>query len=597
LLAAAIAIGLGSCSPPGPDALLQGERLIKEGKYQDAAVRLKKATELLPKNAQAWNHLGLAYHGNRQPEEAARAYQTALARDDKLAAVHFNLGCLYLEQNNLEGATHELATYTFIQKSDVGGWLKFGVTHLRAKRLDAAERCFRTALDLHPRHPEAENDLGVIQFQRRRWQDAHNSFNLALAHNPGYGPAQLNIAIVNHQMLNNRSVALKQYKAYLASQPRGGDWDSVDLAARQLDEELNPQTLALRPVATNPPPATPVRTNAVAAAPAPTRATQNPPLVAAARTNVAPPASPPRVHTAPTNRPAAAVAAARPPEQPTRVASNPPPKPVEIPATAISDDLVVKPAQDLAARNTATPASKGTTAPPSSATNATVSNTEEKTDSSKRSLISRLNPFSRKSEPAKAGTNVLVAQSALAPAAPVDTGTASAAVTRYPYQSIAAPRAGNRAQAQPAFDRGFRAQKAGKPAQAIEEYQNALRADPAYFDACYNLGLAAQDNGDLGLALIAYETALALKADSSNARYNFALALRDSGYPHDAADQLKKLLATNTSELRAHLSLANLGAQQLHQSALAREHYSRVLELKPNHPEAGKIRAWLANNP
>jgi len=27
------------------------------------------------------------------------------------------------------------------------------------------------------------------------------------------------------------------------------------------------------------------------------------------------------------------------------------------------------------------------------------------------------------------------------------------------------------------------------------------------------------------------------------------------------------------------------------------EHYTRVLELNPNHKEAGRIRAWLANNP
>jgi len=155
---AAIAVGLAGCAPPGPEALLQGEQCIKEGRYEEAVVRLKKATALLPKNAQAWNHLGLAHHGNRQPEEAARAYQAALGLDHKLAAAHYNLGCLYLEQNNLEGATQELTTYTLVQKSHVEGWLKFGVTHLRAKRLDAAEKCFRTALDLHPRHPEALND-------------------------------------------------------------------------------------------------------------------------------------------------------------------------------------------------------------------------------------------------------------------------------------------------------------------------------------------------------------------------------------------------------------------------------------------------------
>src|SRR5213594_1212430 len=206
---AALSIGLAGCGPPGPEALLQGEQLIKQGHYEEAVARLKKATALLPKNAQAWNHLGLAQHGNRHPDEAARAYQAALALDHKLAAVHYNLGCLYLEQNNLEGATNELTTYTLVQKSQVEGWLKLGVAQLRAKRLDAAEKCFLAARDLDPRHPhpEALNDLGVIQFQRRRWQDAHNYFNLALHHNPGYGPAQLNIAIVNQQALNNRGSA------------------------------------------------------------------------------------------------------------------------------------------------------------------------------------------------------------------------------------------------------------------------------------------------------------------------------------------------------------------------------------------------------
>jgi tetratricopeptide (TPR) repeat protein len=599
----ALAISLASCAPPGPEALLQGEQLIKQGRYEEAVARLKKATVMLPKNAQAWNHLGLAYHGNRQPEEAARAYQAALALDKNLAAPHYNLGCLYLDQNNLAGATNELTTYTLVQKSHVEGWLKLGVAQLRAKRLDAAEHCFRAARDLDPRHPhpEALNNLGVIQFQRHRWQDAHNYFNLALAHNPDYGPAQLNIAIVNHQALNNRASALKQYLTYLASLPRGPEREAVEAIARQLDEELKPPTLVLRPVATNPPATTTVRTSTVAAAPAPPRAALSPPPAVAARTNPAPAASSPRVHATPTNRQSVA---ARPPVEPPRVASNPPPRAVEIPATAVSDDLIVKPAQDLPARAATAPASRTAPAPAASGnpTNAALS-ADAKSDAAKRSLIARLNPFSRKPkepEPGKGsatGTNAAAAPGALPPATPVEALSAPAPVPRYPYQSVAAPRPGNRALAQPAFDRGVKAHQAGKPAQAIEEYQNALRADPAYFDACYNLGRAAQDTGDLGLALIAYETALALKPDSSNARYNFALALKDSGYAQDAADQLGKLLASNPSELRAHLSLANLGAQQLRQPALAREHYTRVLELNPNHKEAGKIRAWLANNP
>src|SRR6266478_7812900 len=54
------------CAPPGPRTLLKGERLIGEGKYEEAIESLQSATRLLPKNAQAYNHLGLALHGARQ---------------------------------------------------------------------------------------------------------------------------------------------------------------------------------------------------------------------------------------------------------------------------------------------------------------------------------------------------------------------------------------------------------------------------------------------------------------------------------------------------------------------------------------------------
>src|SRR5438477_8737546 len=87
------------CAPPGPRALLKGERLIGEGKYEEAIESLQSATRLLPKNAQAYNHLGLALHGARQFVPALKAYTKALDLDHKLAPARYNLGCLYLEQN------------------------------------------------------------------------------------------------------------------------------------------------------------------------------------------------------------------------------------------------------------------------------------------------------------------------------------------------------------------------------------------------------------------------------------------------------------------------------------------------------------------
>src|ERR1700757_1903598 len=142
ILAIAWAAG---CGPPGPRALLEGKRLIEQGKYAPAVEKLRLATSLLSTNAQAWNYLGLACHRAGQPADAVQAYRTALKLNHDLVVVHYNLGCLLLEQNRpetLEAARDELTAFTLHQGNSLEGWLKLGATQLRLKDYAAAERTF-----------------------------------------------------------------------------------------------------------------------------------------------------------------------------------------------------------------------------------------------------------------------------------------------------------------------------------------------------------------------------------------------------------------------------------------------------------------------
>src|SRR6185295_16589981 len=122
--AALLAILFTGCMASGPRALLDGERLINEGRYELAAEKLKLATQLLPQNAQAWNHLGLAYHGAGQWTNAIQAYHRALALDKNLAAVRYNSGCGLLEQKDAVSAIDQLKSYTLLQPGSADGWLK-----------------------------------------------------------------------------------------------------------------------------------------------------------------------------------------------------------------------------------------------------------------------------------------------------------------------------------------------------------------------------------------------------------------------------------------------------------------------------------------
>jgi tetratricopeptide (TPR) repeat protein len=140
---------------------------------------------------------------------------------------------------------------------------------------------------------------------------------------------------------------------------------------------------------------------------------------------------------------------------------------------------------------------------------------------------------------------------------------------------------------------GLAAHKAGRLGEAQAAYARAVRADPANFQAQFNLAVAAYENQDWARSLAAYELALALAPDDTRARYGLALALERAGYPLDAASELERILAREPGNVDAHLALANLSATTLGDTVQARRHYLKVLELQPNHPQAGLIKRWL----
>jgi len=546
------ALLLCGCGAPGPRALLKGESLIKERRYEAAIEYLTTAVRRLPKNPQAWNHLGLAYHGAGQFDQAQRAYRQALQLDFNLAPARYNLGLLALEQNDAPAALEHLTSYTAFQPGLADGWIKLGNAQVRARRVDQAEKSYKTALELKARDPEALNGLGNVAYHRRKPTEALSFFGAALNENPKYAPAIFNTAVVHHSQ-NSRQQALQEFKHYTTVAAATPMVDAVYGMIEQLESEIGPSFAQTNVAAA---PATRVTpTNTATRVFAGTQRTSAPPSIASApKTNVQ----------------SARTTAPRP-----STTTN---KPGDVEVTQLEDDLVVKPAQDVSpsARMTNEPVAQGT-----------VTNREEKRT-----------PGGRSKTPTVATNPPPVLLAAAAPvtnAAPPPPPKPT--FPRYRYASPTVPKAGNRREAERYFAQGMSAYRSGAGAQAISKYQQATELDPAYFEAYYNLGLAAYELGKWKESLSAYELALALKPDSTDARYNFALALKQGGHPTDAAEELKRILKTRPNETRANLSLANLYAQQLSEPALARQHYLKVLETEPNHPKGSEIRYWLGANP
>ena len=235
LLLLALSLLVAGCTPSGPRALLKGKKLLDRRDYAGAVAQLQTATALLSTNAQAWNYLGVACQYAGRPTEAVAAYQRALALDRDLMEAHYNLGCLWLEQDKPDAAGNEFTAYTLRRSKAPEGWLKLGLAQLQARDLAAAEKSFSTVLYLSPDNPEALNGLGLARIDRGKPREAAQFFAAAAKQKPVFGPAVLNLATVAQQYLHDNTLALQNYRIYLAITPRPANWDAVNDAADSLE--------------------------------------------------------------------------------------------------------------------------------------------------------------------------------------------------------------------------------------------------------------------------------------------------------------------------------------------------------------------------
>lgn len=588
---------VAGCSPSGPKALVQGDELIQQGKYELAIEKLKIATTALPKNAQAWNHLGLAYHNSHQYPLALTAYRQALALDNNLAVAMFNLGSLHLEQDRAADALPLLTSFTVLRPDSAQGWLKLGLAHMRLRQYPLAAAPLTNALRLQADLPDAWNALGTIAVQKNRITEAMEDFSNALKYQPNYGPALLNLAVVLHENNKNHALALEKYRQYAALTPPPPNVDQVREMIAKLEQELAPPPakVSLKPVTTT--------TNLIAQLKSAVESAGAQPAKQIEPTVTAPPVTPAIAETNILSKPAQVATNA--PGDGARKAPTKPVRPSKLTplpaATNVTDTVKVEtkselPKVEVAKTELPKPESQPETAK-------TAPKNETKAEPIKPLVLTNVSSVNiatqvvankvetEKLVPAPGKSNPPPATMTQAAASP------KALPGAYPYRAPAVPTGGDRAKATSLFGEGVQLQKDGRWNEAIAAYQKAIQADPSFFDAHYNLGLAAQTAGALPQALLEYEYALAVDPNSFEARYNFAMVLQKANYPRDAAAELERALELRPGDWRAHLVLANLYAKPLNQKGLARSHYRKVLELDPQNRQAPSIRAWLAENP
>ena len=363
--------------------MVAGDELLTANRPAEAIPLLERAVETLPQNAVALNRLGLAYQYTGRLDDARKQYLRALKADQNLFEAQHNLGMLHFQTENWIEAERCLRIWLGKHPEDMEAWSRLGLAQFRdGAPLEAAEASLSTAARANQSDPEVWNTLGLVSIKRHKYKEAQQRLLYGLKLEPSNAALHLNLAVLNHQYLNDRRAAVAEYKAFLDLKPDAPEAPAVKAALLQLDpppvvlpkaDATNhigrpaaaaPATNTPAPVNTRPPPA-----DGTASRPAPQVAEKkpaNPPAApATAKPAVAPPVTSPA---APATAEKARVAPEitnleKPASQPPAVIKTAAPANAPKEVVKVEDDLKPAPAVD------APPAARPMGADPAAPTN------------------------------------------------------------------------------------------------------------------------------------------------------------------------------------------------------------------------------------
>lgn len=163
----------------------KGYRLLKKGRWQEAASAFRRAIELNPDHPWAHNHLGIALLKLGEWEQALAACQCAIRLNPEAFDAHMNFGIALLKLARWEeaAAAYERA----IDRSPPSAQLyeKQGLALSRLGRAEEAAAAFRRATELDGDNPETYPYLGAMLIELERWEEAAAVYRRALSLDPG----------------------------------------------------------------------------------------------------------------------------------------------------------------------------------------------------------------------------------------------------------------------------------------------------------------------------------------------------------------------------------------------------------------------------
>jgi len=194
------------------------------GRRIEAIEQYQAALAIKPRNADAWNNLGVALsHYPNRITEAIADYQAALRIRPDFVMAHNNLGAAYVQMpGHMPDAISEYQAALRVQPDDPALHLNLGQAFAAVGKLPEAIAECRESERLRPRYgddPEFHKNLGNLLASSNRMPEAIGEYQAALRLRPEMAEVHNNLGVALANVEGRLPEAIEQFQAALRIQP------------------------------------------------------------------------------------------------------------------------------------------------------------------------------------------------------------------------------------------------------------------------------------------------------------------------------------------------------------------------------------------
>jgi tetratricopeptide (TPR) repeat protein len=200
--------------------------LYGQGKVDEAIEYYKKAIDIDPRFALAYNNLGLALYSEGKVDEAIECYKNAIALDEKLATAHHNLGQAWEDKGKVDEAIECYKNAIALDEKLAHAHGALGRALMLQGELIAAQKSFHRCLALLPANHPIRDLTAQLLGKCEQWLDADPKLKAYLAGKgaPADAVTLVSMASLAQQPFNRLYlIAARLYRDAFARQPQLAD--------------------------------------------------------------------------------------------------------------------------------------------------------------------------------------------------------------------------------------------------------------------------------------------------------------------------------------------------------------------------------------